>query len=88
MANSKSWSPRIGSLVLQSNRRGIKSSQIYRIGTMFCDDKYGTQGLSQDIIGKMRAIMTDDSTNIPNSSFLLDDDSSYAHGSMSVVVIF
>ncbi|KAG0458351.1 hypothetical protein HPP92_023508 [Vanilla planifolia] len=50
--------------------------QIYRIGTMFCDDKYGTQGLSQDIIGKMRAIMTDDSTNIPNSSFLLDDDSS------------
>ncbi|KAG0458395.1 hypothetical protein HPP92_023552 [Vanilla planifolia] len=134
MANSKSWSPRIGSLVLQSNRRGnptksksnyfagnsldelmhirqaagflkfmyknlaqsivfasevpkvleeitdelcpaLSLPQIYRIGTMFCDDKYGTQGLSQDIIGKMRAIMTDDSTNIPNSSFLLDDDS-------------
>ncbi|KAL0925889.1 hypothetical protein M5K25_004263 [Dendrobium thyrsiflorum] len=50
--------------------------QIYRIGTMFWDDKYGTQGLSQDVIGKMRAMMTDDSTNIPNSSFLLDDDSS------------
>lgn len=50
--------------------------QIYRIGTMFWDDKYGTQGLSQDVIGKMRAVMSDDSTNIPNNSFLLDDDSS------------
>ncbi|XP_020591661.1 myosin-12 [Phalaenopsis equestris] len=50
--------------------------QIYRIGTMFWDDKYRTQGLSQDVIGKMRAMMTDDSTDIPNSSFLLDDDSS------------
>ncbi|MQM03597.1 hypothetical protein Taro_036381 [Colocasia esculenta] len=50
--------------------------QIYRIGTMFWDDKYGTQGLSQDVIGKMRALMTDDSVNMPNNSFLLDDDSS------------
>ncbi|ONK60494.1 uncharacterized protein A4U43_C08F19090 [Asparagus officinalis] len=50
--------------------------QIYRIGTMFWDDKYGTQGLSKDVIGKMRALMSDDSINIPNKSFLLDDDSS------------
>ncbi|XP_026425977.1 myosin-12-like [Papaver somniferum] len=52
--------------------------QIYRIGTMFWDDKYGTQGLSQDIIAKMRVLMTEDSINIPNNnnSFLLDVDSS------------
>ncbi|KAK9155072.1 hypothetical protein Sjap_002552 [Stephania japonica] len=50
--------------------------QIYRIGTMFWDDKYGTQGLSPDVIGKMRALMTEDSINMPNNSFLLDVDSS------------
>ncbi|XP_023549120.1 myosin-12 isoform X2 [Cucurbita pepo subsp. pepo] len=50
--------------------------QIYRIGTMFWDDKYGTQGLSPDIIGKMRVLLAEDSINIPNNSFLLDVDSS------------
>lgn len=50
--------------------------QIYRIGTMFCDDKYGTQGLSPEVIGKMRALLAEDSINIPNNSFLLDVDSS------------
>ncbi|XXG73765.1 hypothetical protein AAC387_Pa07g2616 [Persea americana] len=50
--------------------------QIYRIGTMFWDDKYGTQGLSPEVIGKMRALMMEDSVNIPNNTFLLDDDSS------------
>ncbi|XP_019055618.1 PREDICTED: myosin-12-like isoform X2 [Nelumbo nucifera] len=50
--------------------------QIYRIGTMFWDDKYGTQGLSQDVIGKMRTLMTEDSISMPNNSFLLDVDSS------------
>ncbi|XP_022953205.1 myosin-12 isoform X1 [Cucurbita moschata] len=50
--------------------------QIYRIGTMFWDDKYGTQGLSTDIIGKMRVLLAEDSINIPNNSFLLDVDSS------------
>ncbi|KAK1310202.1 hypothetical protein QJS10_CPA08g00148 [Acorus calamus] len=49
--------------------------QIYRIGTMFLDDKYGTQGLSPDVIGKMRTLMTEDSVIMPNNSFLLDDDS-------------
>ncbi|XP_058085299.1 myosin-12-like isoform X2 [Magnolia sinica] len=50
--------------------------QIYRIGTMFWDDKYGTQGLSPDVISKMRTLMTEDSVNTSNNSFLLDDDSS------------
>uniref|UniRef100_A0AB38Z7G9 TRAFAC class myosin-kinesin ATPase2 n=1 Tax=Paeonia suffruticosa TaxID=45171 RepID=A0AB38Z7G9_PAESU len=50
--------------------------QIYRIGTMFWDDKYGSQGLSSDVIGKLRALMAEDSTNMPSNSFLLDVDSS------------
>ncbi|GJT31482.1 myosin-12 isoform X2 [Tanacetum coccineum] len=50
--------------------------QIYRIGTMFWDDKYGAQGLSQDVIGKMRSLMAEDSISMPNNSFLLDVDSS------------
>jgi myosin-5 len=54
----------------------LSITQIYRIGTMFWDDKYGAQGLSQEVIGKMRTMATDDSITTPNSSFLLDDDSS------------
>ncbi|KAJ0039099.1 hypothetical protein Pint_24134 [Pistacia integerrima] len=50
--------------------------QIYRIGTMFWDDKYGTQGLSQDVRGRMRVLMAEESINMPNNSFLLDVDSS------------
>ncbi|KAL7238287.1 hypothetical protein ACSBR2_004402 [Camellia fascicularis] len=50
--------------------------QIYRIGTMFWDDKYGTQGLSSEVIGKMRALMAEESISMPNNSFLLDVDSS------------
>ncbi|KAK3149354.1 hypothetical protein QOZ80_3AG0216210 [Eleusine coracana subsp. coracana] len=54
----------------------LSITQIYRIATMFWDDKYGAQGLSQEVIGKMRIMTTDDSITTPNSSFLLDDDSS------------
>ncbi|PNY04685.1 myosin-H heavy chain-like protein [Trifolium pratense] len=58
--------------------------QIYRIGTMFWDDKYGTQGLSPEaipyllnhVISRMRVLMTEDSTNILNNSFLLEVESS------------
>ncbi|WOH14554.1 hypothetical protein DCAR_0934074 [Daucus carota subsp. sativus] len=50
--------------------------QVYRIGTMFWDDKYGTQGLSTEVIAKMRAVMAEDSISVPNNSFLLDVDSS------------
>ncbi|KQK13225.1 myosin-12 isoform X2 [Brachypodium distachyon] len=54
----------------------LSITQICRIGTMFWDDKYGAQGLSQEVIGNMRTLTTDDSVATPNSSFLLDDDSS------------
>ncbi|KAG6789264.1 hypothetical protein POTOM_005355 [Populus tomentosa] len=50
--------------------------QIYRIGTMFWDDKNETQGLSSDVISRMRTLMAEDSIKMPNNTFLLDDDSS------------
>ncbi|XP_044466154.1 myosin-12 [Mangifera indica] len=50
--------------------------QIYRIGTMLWDDKYGTQGLSPEVIGRMRVLMAEESITMPNNSFLLDVDSS------------
>lgn len=50
--------------------------QLYRISTMYWDDKYSTQSLSPDVISSMRTLMAEDSNNAVSSSFLLDDDSS------------
>ncbi|KAL5976871.1 hypothetical protein ACLOJK_021206 [Asimina triloba] len=54
----------------------LSIQQLYRISTMYWDDKYGTHSLSPDVISSMRILMTEDSNNAVSSSFLLDDDSS------------
>ncbi|GFP96811.1 myosin-11 [Phtheirospermum japonicum] len=54
----------------------LSIQQLYRISTMYWDDKYGTHSLSPDVIANMRVLMTEDSNNAVSSSFLLDDDSS------------
>nr|GMD55840.1 myosin-11 isoform X1 [Ipomoea batatas] len=54
----------------------LSIQQLYRISTMYWDDKYGTQSVSSDVISSMRALMTEDSNHAVNNSFLLDDDSS------------
>ncbi|CAK7356900.1 unnamed protein product [Dovyalis caffra] len=54
----------------------LSIQQLYRISTMYWDDKYGTHSVSSDVISSMRVMMTDDSNNAVSSSFLLDDDSS------------
>ncbi|XP_039032653.1 myosin-17-like [Hibiscus syriacus] len=54
----------------------LSIQQLYRISTMYWDDKYGTNSVSSDVIAKMRVMMTEDSNNAVSSSFLLDDDSS------------
>ncbi|XP_051151183.1 myosin-15 isoform X2 [Andrographis paniculata] len=49
--------------------------QIYRISTMYWDDKYGTQSVSTEVVAQMREIVSKDSQNLSSSnSFLLDDD--------------
>ncbi|KAI8565383.1 hypothetical protein RHMOL_Rhmol03G0254500 [Rhododendron molle] len=54
----------------------LSIQQLYRISTMYWDDKYGTHSVSTDVISSMRVMMTEDSNNAISSSFLLDDDSS------------
>eukprot|EP00258_Populus_trichocarpa_P031058 XP_024447077.1 myosin-11 [Populus trichocarpa] len=54
----------------------LSIQQLYRISTMYWDDKYGTHSVSTDVISNMRVLMTEDSNNAVSSSFLLDDDSS------------
>ncbi|XP_019258831.1 PREDICTED: myosin-15 [Nicotiana attenuata] len=48
--------------------------QIYRISTMYWDDKYGTQSVSNEVVAQMREILNKDSQNLTSNSFLLDDD--------------
>ncbi|KAK7332844.1 hypothetical protein VNO80_29600 [Phaseolus coccineus] len=54
----------------------LSIQQLYRISTMYWDDKYGTHSVSADVISNMRVLMTEDSNNAVSNSFLLDDDSS------------
>lgn len=49
--------------------------QLYRISTMYWDDKFGTETVSGEVLVDMKARMTQDS-NTQSNSFLLDDDSS------------
>ncbi|XP_045800079.1 myosin-15-like isoform X5 [Trifolium pratense] len=50
--------------------------QIYRISTMYWDDKYGTQSVSNEVVGEMREIVSKDNHSLSSNSFLLDDDMS------------
>ncbi|CAL9751955.1 unnamed protein product [Musa acuminata subsp. burmannicoides] len=54
----------------------LSIQQLYRISTMYWDDKYGTHSVSSEVILSMRVMMTEDSNSAAGSSFLLDDDSS------------
>lgn len=54
----------------------LSIQQLYRISTMYWDDKYGTHTVSSDVISSMRVQMTEEANNAVSSSFLLDDDSS------------
>ncbi|ESQ53833.1 hypothetical protein EUTSA_v10024207mg [Eutrema salsugineum] len=50
--------------------------QIYRISTMYWDDKYGTQSVSSEVVSQMRILLDKDSQKLSSNSFLLDDDMS------------
>ncbi|CAN4114485.1 unnamed protein product [Withania somnifera] len=54
----------------------LSIQQLYRISTMYWDDKYGTHSVSSDAISSMRVLMTEDTNHAVSNSFLLDDDSS------------
>ncbi|VAI61574.1 hypothetical protein VPH35_112651 [Triticum aestivum] len=48
--------------------------QIYRICSMYWDDKYNTQGISNEVVAAMREMVNKDTQNLASNSFLLDDD--------------
>ncbi|GJP38325.1 hypothetical protein CLOM_g22778 [Closterium sp. NIES-68] len=54
----------------------LSIQQLYRISTMYWDDKYGTHTVSSEVISEMRRRMSDESNASASNSFLLDDDSS------------
>lgn len=57
----------------------LSIQQLYRISTMYWDDKYGTETVSQDVLVAMKQQMAEDAAAAhaaqhPSNSFLLDDD--------------
>ncbi|CAA0815254.1 Myosin-6 [Striga hermonthica] len=54
----------------------LSVQQLYRICTLYWDDKYNTRSVSPEVISSMRVLMTEESSNAASSSFLLDDNSS------------
>lgn len=54
----------------------LSIQQLYRISTMYWDDKYGTESVSADVLSEMRVRMKEDNSAHLSNSFLLDDDSS------------
>uniref|UniRef100_A0A453PRT7 Uncharacterized protein n=3 Tax=Aegilops tauschii TaxID=37682 RepID=A0A453PRT7_AEGTS len=41
---------------------------------MYWDDKYNTQGISNEVVAAMREMVNKDTQNLASNSFLLDDD--------------
>uniref|UniRef100_J3L1D6 Dilute domain-containing protein n=2 Tax=Oryza brachyantha TaxID=4533 RepID=J3L1D6_ORYBR len=57
----------------------LSMQQLYRISTMYCDDKHGTLGIPPEVVSSMRTKMVQQGSNSPSAqddinSFLLDDD--------------
>ncbi|KAG6505647.1 hypothetical protein ZIOFF_038012 [Zingiber officinale] len=50
--------------------------QLYRIGTHYWDDKYNTKSVSADVLSRLRRLMSEVTSEVKSSSFLLDDNSS------------
>ncbi|KAG6509115.1 hypothetical protein ZIOFF_034506 [Zingiber officinale] len=54
----------------------LSSYQLYRIGTHYWDDKYNTKSVSADVLSRLRRLMSEVTSEVKSSSFLLDDNSS------------
>ncbi|KAJ6698251.1 PROTEIN OPAQUE1-LIKE [Salix purpurea] len=60
--------------IMQDLCPALTVRQIYRISTMYWDDKYGTQSVSNEVVAQMREMLNKDNQNMTSNSFLLDDD--------------
>lgn len=54
----------------------LSVQQLYRISTMYFDDRYGTETVSHEVLSKMKQLMVEGvASSAASHSFLLDDDS-------------
>ncbi|KAL4445379.1 hypothetical protein ABPG77_011204 [Micractinium sp. CCAP 211/92] len=53
----------------------LSVQQLYRISTMYWDDRYNTETVSPEVLAQMKAAMQESSSSAASHSFLLDDDS-------------
>ncbi len=53
----------------------VLSAVWFACSTMYWDDRYGTETVSHEVLGRMKQLMVDNNT-AASHSFLLDDDSS------------
>lgn len=53
----------------------LSVQQLYRISTMYWDDRYNTETVSHDVLSRMKSLMVENNS-AASHSFLLDDDSS------------
>mmetsp|Transcript_16539 Transcript_16539/g.49488 ORF Transcript_16539/g.49488 Transcript_16539/m.49488 type:complete len:1726 (-) Transcript_16539:622-5799(-) len=53
----------------------LSVQQLYRISTMYWDDRYNTETVNHEVLARMKQLMVDNNT-AASHSFLLDDDSS------------
>lgn len=76
----------VGFLVIHQKRRktleeimhdlcpALSVQQVYRICTMYWDDKYGTESVSKEVVAMMREMINKATPSVMSNSFLLDDD--------------
>jgi myosin-5 len=53
----------------------LSVQQIYKICTQYWDDKYNTEGVSEEALDEMRKVVTN--TTPDSSTFLLDEEIRY-----------
>ena len=53
----------------------LSVQQLYRISTMYWDDRYGTETVSHEVLSRMKQLMVEGASSAQGHSFLLDDDS-------------
>lgn len=62
----------------------LSIQQLYRISTMYWDDKYNTETVSAEVLARMKQLMVD-SNSSSSHSFLLDDDSTLPFAAAEVL---
>ncbi|KIY92369.1 hypothetical protein MNEG_15594 [Monoraphidium neglectum] len=64
----------------------LSIQQLYRISTMYWDDKYNTETVSSEVLARMKQAMVESSASSAAShSFLLDDDSTLPFSAADIV---